>query len=305
VVKNGVLLTRPMLTVSTVTDGELGLLGVVTDPSFTTNHYAYIYYTTLSPTKHNRVSRFTVVDDTVQTGSETILVDLPGLGSATNHNGGALHFGPDGKLYVAVGERNIPADAQNINLPFGKMLRFNQDGSIPTDNPFYAQNTGVARAVWASGLRNPFTFAFQGSTGRLFINDVGQDAWEEINEGIAGSNYGWPLSEGATTDPRFRSPLFTYGHSANPSLVTGLAIVGADFYEPPTALFGSAYVGSYFFADYVNGWVNRMDPANGNAVYAFARNISSAITDLRVGPDGALYVLADVGGSWGVYRYLR
>jgi len=85
------------------------------------------------------------------------------------------------------------------------MLRINADGTIPTNNPFYNTATGNNRAIWALGLRNPFTFAFQPDTTRLFINDVGQSTWEEINDGIAGSNYGWPTTEGPTSNPAFRS----------------------------------------------------------------------------------------------------
>ena len=107
-----------------------------------------------------------------------------------------MHFGSDGKLYVGVGENADAALAQNLASPFGKLLRFNEDGTIPTDNPYYATQSGLARAVWASGLRNPFTFAVQPGTGRIHINDVGQDTWEEINLGVAGANYGWPSSEG-------------------------------------------------------------------------------------------------------------
>ena len=123
-----------------------------------------------------------------------------------------MHFGPDGKLYVAVGENANGANAQTLGNLLGKMLRINADGTIPTDNPFYGTATGKNRAIWALGLRNPFTFAFQPGTGRMFINDVGQNTWEEINDGIAGANYGWPDTEGATTDPRFAAPLYAYNH---------------------------------------------------------------------------------------------
>ena len=100
------------------------------------------------------------------------------------------------------------------------------------------------------------------------------------------------------------APLFTYGHSANSTLVTGMAIVGGAFYRPSTVMFPSAWVGDYFFGDYVAGWINRLDVSNGAAVYAFAR--LDNLTDIQVGPDGALYVLALVDGShWGVFRYSR
>src|SRR5262249_46671805 len=150
---------------------------------------------------HNRVSRFTANGDVAVAGSETILLELDNLG-ATNHNGGAIHFGLDGKLYVAVGENANSSNSQTLATPLGKVPRINADGSIPTNNPFYGQTSGNSRAIWALGLRNPFTFVFN-SNGRLFINDVGQNTWEEVDEGAAGANYGWPTTEGPTTDPRF------------------------------------------------------------------------------------------------------
>ena len=179
---------------------------------------------------HNRVSRFTANGDVAVAGSEVVILDLNPLSSATNHNGGAIHFGPDGKLYVAVGDNANGANAQTLTNLLGKMLRINADGSIPTDNPFFSQATGMNRAIWALGLRNPFTFAFQPGTGRMFINDVGQNTWEEINEGVAGANYGWPDTEGPTSDPRFRAPLYAYPHGAGTP--TGCAITGGAFYNP-------------------------------------------------------------------------
>jgi glucose/arabinose dehydrogenase len=134
------------------------------------------------------------------------------MSTATNHNGGAMNYGPDGKLYIAVGENANGANAQSFANLLGKMLRINADGSIPADNPFYLTATGNNRAIWALGLRNPFTFAFQPGTGRMFINDVGQNMWEEIDDGIAGSNYGWPAAEGPTGNSSYRSPIYWYGH---------------------------------------------------------------------------------------------
>ena len=159
-------------------------------------------------------------------GSEVVLLDLNNLSSATNHNGGALAFGGDGKLYVAVGENANGANAQSFDNLLGKMLRLNSDGSIPTDNPFFGSASGNNRAIYSLGLRNPFTFAFNPGFDRMFINDVGQNTWEEINDGIAGANYGWPDTEGTTTDPRFVSPRHSYNHSS------GCAITGGAFYAP-------------------------------------------------------------------------
>ena len=96
-----------------------------------------------------------------------------------------MHFGPDGKLYVSVGDQQDTGIPQKLDNPFGKILRINSDGTIPTDNPFYNTTTGINRAIWAYGLRNPYTTAFDPATGKFFINDVGQDTWEEIDEGAA------------------------------------------------------------------------------------------------------------------------
>ena len=198
VIKNGTLLATPFLSVTVNSSGERGLLGVTFDPNFAVNQYVYIYYTATTPAIHNRVSRFTANGDIAVGGSEVILLDLDNLSSATNHNGGAIHFGADGKLYIAVGENATSSNAQSFANLLGKMLRINSDGTIPV-NPFDAQTTGKNKAIWAMGLRNPFTFSVQSGTTRMFINDVGQNTWEEINDAIAGSNYGWPNAEGSTS----------------------------------------------------------------------------------------------------------
>src|SRR5678816_4705994 len=124
--------------------------------------------------------------------------------------------------------------------------------------------------IWSLGLRNPFTFAFQPGTTRMFINDVGAGSYEEINDGIAGSNYGWPTTEGPTSNPAFQSPIFFYGHGTNN--MTGCAIVGATFYNPPVPQFPSSYTGKYFFADLCGGWIRLFDPAAGTAT-GFATGI--------------------------------
>jgi glucose/arabinose dehydrogenase len=223
--------------------------------------------------------------DVAVSGSETILLELDNLSSATNHNGGALHFGLDGKLYIAVGENAIGSNSQSLSNLLGKVLRLNKDGTIPTDNPFFGTATGKNRAIWALGLRNPFTFTFQPGSSRMFINDVGESTWEEIDDGIAGSNYGWPITEGPTSDPRFRAPRFSYGHGAGGT--TGCAITGGAFYNPSAAVFPSSYVGKYFFADYCSNWIRVLDPATNTAA-SFASNVSGPV-DLRVHTDGALY----------------
>lgn len=291
VIKNGALLPTPFLSLSVDSNGERGLLGIAFDPNFIGNGYVYVYYTVATSPRYNRVSRFTANGDVVLAGSEVLILALNNLSSATNHNGGAMHFGPDGKLYVAVGENANSSNSQTLGNLLGKMLRINSDGSIPTDNPFYLTATGNNRAIWALGLRNPFTFSFQPGTGRMFINDVGESNWEEINDGIAGSNYGWPTCEGVCGSPSFRDPLSTYSHG------NGCAITGGAFYNPATAQFPSQFVGTYFFADYCGGWIRRLDPASGS-VTGFADGISSPV-DLLVSDDGSLYYLAYSGD---VYR---
>lgn len=151
---------------------------------------------------------------------------------ADNHNGGAIHFGTDGKLYVAVGDNKRDRAAQSMGTLLGKMLRINADGSIPEDNPFYDTASGNNRAIWAKGLRNPYTFAIQRGTGKIHINDVGQERWEEVNAGEAGANYGWPRVEGLRSS-RFAEPVFAYRHGSGPN--RGCTITGGAFYNPEHA----------------------------------------------------------------------
>src|SRR3989449_1785363 len=294
VIKNGSLLATPFVTLTVDSNGERGLLGVAFDPNFATNQFVYVYYTVPGSPAHNRVSRFTASGDTAVAGSEFVLLNLNNLSTATNHNGGAIHFGPDGKLCIAVGENANPSNAQTLSNLLGKVLRINSDGSIPTDNPFF-NTAGARQEIWALGLRNPFTFAFQPGTGRMFINDVGQNTWEEINDGVAGSNYGWSICEGACSPPNanFRDPLFQYSHGG-----IWCAIVGGAFYNPPVVQFPTSYVGKYFFADLCGGWIRVFDPAH-NSAGDFASGISAPV-DLKVAADGTLYYLSI--GSGAVFR---
>jgi glucose/arabinose dehydrogenase len=291
--------------------GERGLLGIAFDPNYASTKHVYLYYTAETPSIHNRISRFTVVDtnaadyyltgtsttpaDDGSTGTptQTIIFELDTLSSATNHNGGAIHFGPDGKLYAAVGDNANGANAQTLANLHGKMLRINKDGTIPGDNPFFSAATGSERAIWALGLRNPFTFAFQNGTGRMFINDVGQNTWEEINDGLAGANYGWPNVEGNDGTPpsgpgTYRGPVYAYSHGSG--TFQGFAITGGAFYNPQTPQFPASFTGDYFFADFVNDWINVIDVGSGS-VTRFASGALGAV-DLRVANDGSLYYLA-------------
>lgn len=300
VVKNGVLLATPFHQFSVNANGERGLIGVALHPDFASNGWVYAHYTSISGGTHNRITRLTANGD-VSTGAEStaagLPIDLPTLSNATNHNGGGLRFGADGKLYVGVGDNANGAQSQNLSSVFGKLLRFNDDGTIPGDNPFCTTAGQQSCAVWAYGLRNPFTFAVQPGTGRIHINDVGENTWEEINLAARGANYGWPASEGpANLAAGITAPLFSYAHAdASPpgsgpgGFFTGFSIAGGAFY-PDSGNFPASYRGNYFFADFVSRFVARLDTANGNAAYAFATLAGSPV-DMLVGADGALYVL--------------
>lgn len=337
--------THTALTLTVDSAGERGLLGIAFDPTYDgagpNTDFVYLYYTTprasTTDPSNNRVSRFVVTGAGTTTptlGSELLLRELPpenedGIletDGNTNHNGGAIHFGPDGKLYVAVGDHNYDNATQSLDVaqtkdtPFGKILRINADGTNPSDNPFFTgSTTDWPGAIWALGLRNPYTFAFQPVTGKLFINDVGENTWEEINEGQAGANYGWagwtgvaaPLWEGFESPPPpwadYHDPVMAYDHSSSLPSPAGAAITGGVFY-PANSRFGSAYAGKYFFADFGGNFIRVFDPAVPGSVNTpdTSTSFASSLTtggpvDLKVDSAGNLYYLAR-GGTGEIYR---
>ncbi len=296
VISNGTLLAQPFLTVSVNSAGERGLLGVAFDPNFASNNFVYVYYTTSTAPIHNRLSRFTASaanPNVAAAGSEVQLMNLPNLSSATNHNGGAIHFGNDGRLYIAVGENANSANAQSFTTVLGKLLRINPDGSIPSDNPFLSQTTGMNQAIWARGLRNPFNFAIDRTNGRIHLNDVGENSWEEVNHAIAGANFGWPQTEGPNPAgvAGVRYPIHNYQNAGS-----FCAITGAAFYRPVTATFPAEYAGRYFFGDFCGGFIRMLSPPNYTTSLPFASGISSLV-DIAVHTDGSLYYLARGGGE--------
>lgn len=285
VIKNGQLLPKPFVQVPVDTNWERGLIGVTVDPDFPRTPYVYGCYVAKEPYPHHRVSRFTADGDAAVPGSEIILLvgdDQRKLGGKVpaGHQGGALHFGLDGKLYVAIGEQTAETPAQKMDTYQGKMLRINSDGTIPMDNPFFGKVEGKYQAIWALGLRNPFTFAVRPGTGELWINDVG-GKFEEINRGAAGANYGWPTVEhGTPSDERFRGSVHSYPQAS---------IAGGDFCGS-SSNWPAIWRGRYFFADFVHGWIKAIDPDHPERVETFATGLSRPV-DLRFSRDGKLYVL--------------
>lgn len=281
--KNGGLVSAPALTIPVTDNSERGLLGIAFDPDFNSNRFVYLYYTTASSDPKNRVSRFTVNGDTIDRASEQIILD--GIRSdAGNHNAGWIEFGNDGRLYIATGDGGDNANfSQSLSSINGKILRINKDGSIPNDNPFFGQNDRRGE-IWAYGLRNPWRFTIDSITGTMFIGDVGQNRFEEVNVGRRGGNYGWPSAEGRSNNNNFVNPIHTYEHNDGSASITGGII-----YRGST--FPTQYRGAYFFADYVLGFIRYLKLSSSNNVVSVNEFSPDAghVVHLTQGPDGAIY----------------
>jgi len=318
VCKNGRLLLTPALDLSGRVDGywERGLIGVRLHPDFPHTPHVFILYVAKQPFPHHVLSRFTMLGDRADPGSEFVLLkgdDQRTLGGNVphGHQGGPICFGADGKLYLTFGEQTAGEPAQSLATLQGKILRLNPDGSIPQNNPFFTRTTGKYRAIWAYGVRNSFGLAMQRETGRMFFTDVGGSAFEEVNELVRGANYGWPHAEGFSTNPAFKNPL----HAYPPAL--GRSVVGAAFYprtagaeasQPPSimkrqetafpdksaggwkAAFPEKWRGKFFFADWAANWIKALDPDGPSNVVTFAKGFDAPAT-LEVTPDGSLLVL--------------
>lgn len=298
VFKQGELLTKPFVKLSVSTVSEQGLLGITFHPNFPDSNWVYVYYTL--PNRTNRVSRFRADGDTALGGAtgEQVVFNLPSA-TGDNHDGGAIHFGNDGKLYVSSGNRAI-SSALDMTTTLGKILRLNEDGSIPADNPFYSQTTGDARAIYTAGMRNTFTFSVDRVTGKMWGCEVG-DASEEVNELIAGSNYGYGRAEGYTIPTNVTGIVGTY----RPAIYSynGGCIIAAAFYTPTgegfsgTRNFPAAFHRRFFFADYNLHTIKTLDIDNPKNVTEFATAASSP-TDIKFGPDGVMYYI-NMGASGG------
>ena len=290
VVKDGRLLDEPFVRIAVDDFWERGVIGVALHPRFPAEPFVYVHYVRKEPYPHHVVSRFTAEGDRALAGSELVMIEAEDQSLRVGkypgaHQGGAMRFGADGKLYVPLGEHNVRDPAQSMESLHGKLLRLNPDGTIPEDNPFFKTATGKHRAIYALGLRNPFGLAVQPGTGRMMIADVGQELFEEIDEAVPGANYGWPMAEGlAGHKPEFTKPLFTYNRAL------GTCISGVVFYNPPKPQFPAEFVGRLIFADFAAGWLRLLDPAQPAESAPFATRLPNPV-DLAVEADGSLLVL--------------
>lgn len=298
------LLPRPMLTLAVETYEEQGLLGMALDPQFATRPYLYVFYTPFTgeqPAPANRVSRFTVQADTVVAGSEVVLLGAIPTGAGW-HQGGCLRTTADDRLWLSIGDTSLGGTfgwtRMNDHLE-GKLLRLNLDGSAPGDNPF-AGVPGARPGIWQMGLRNPFRFAVQPGTLQPYVNDVGANAWEEIDRGAPGADFGWPDYEGPVQPepPGVTNPIYAYPHGGQ-----GASITGAAFYAGTQ--FPAEYQGNYFFLEHSRGHVGRMVLDGANVVVSVTMpwattagwGWGSGPVDLLAGNEGALYYTQFSGGQ--------
>jgi len=325
VIKNGALLAQPYLDISSlVQDGyiEQGLLSVAFDPNFETNGAFYVDYTSLSGIGDTVIARYVVGNPSADVaGPVTVTKLLTITQPQVNHNGGQLQFGPqDGYLYIGMGDGGGAGDqhgtignAQDLSKLLGKLLRINVEGvptyTIPPTNPF-TQTSGARHEVWAFGLRNPWRFSFDRVTGDLYIGDVGQDCFEEIDYQPAsshgGENYGWRLMEGfhqfdlnnmsncsqpLISPPGLTLPITDYIHPVGEAVIGGYAYRGNQFPQMH---------GVYFYGDEVTGklWANQQVTPN-HWTSSLMASTSLAISSFGEDESGELYVV-DLNG--GVYK---
>jgi glucose/arabinose dehydrogenase len=281
IVEDGTLLATPFIDIDSIVNSggnEQGLLGLAFHPNYESNGFFYVNYTDSSG--DTVVSRFSVTGgnpNVADPGSEFEFLSI--VQPFTNHNGGQIEFGPDGYLYIGMGDGGSGGDpgdrAQNLAVLLGKMLRIDIDHSdppldyrIPADNPFVGVS-GAAEEIWAYGLRNPWRFSFDRTTGDLFIGDVGQVEWEEIDfqpvSSAGGENWGWRCNEGAHTYDTsgcgpigdYDMPILEYPHVASRCSVTGgYRYRGAQ---------APGLRGAYLFGDYCTGdvWAGVEDSMTG------------------------------------------
>jgi glucose/arabinose dehydrogenase len=310
IVKDGALLPTPFLNLAdrVSTDGERGLLGLAFDPAYATSGRFVVHYTDVNGNTVVSMFRVSAGDpDLADSASEAVLltVEQP----FPNHNGGQILFGPDGMLYIGLGDGGSDGDpggrGQAVTDLLGDILRVDVTNgtsyTVPPDNPFVGQ-PDARPEVWSYGLRNPWRFSFDRATGDLYIADVGQDAWEEVDVVTSasgagrGANFGWSVTEGThcystpTCDPgAFTLPVLEYSHSEGCSITGGYVYRGAAI---------PALQGHYFYADFCRGWVRSFRLQDGQAVESqqwSALAPGGSITSFGQDAAGELYVLTAEG----------
>lgn len=266
VVTDGRLAAEPVASLAVRHVGESGLMGLTLDPDVTRTGHLYVCYTTRRQgASVNRVARLTLHGD--RAGDEQVILD--DMPAATIHDGCRLKFGPDGRLYVTMGDAAQPQNAQRADVRAGKILRINADGSIPDDNPFRGS------PVWTLGHRNPQGLAWD-DQGRLWAAEHGQSGHDEINLILPGRNYGWPDIQGS---------------QARAGLVTPALHSGAETWAPS----GMAYLGGSLYVAGLRGQrlVKATPGADGRltGVTELLRGAWGRLRDVVAGPDGALYAI--------------
>jgi len=304
---DGTVNATPFLNITSIVSsgGERGLLGLAFHPNYATNGFFYVYYTNTS--NNSQISRFTVSggDPNIADPSSELQM-LSFTQPFSNHNGGHIAFGPDGKLFIASGDGGSGGDpmnnSQTLTTLLGKILRLDVDlpaPYIPVDNPFV--NSSPLDEIWAYGIRNAWKFSFDSETGDLWIADVGQNAWEEINRQpstAAGLNYGWRCYEGnapfnTSGCPPINEitfPLAVYNHSGGRCSITGGYVYRGTEYP--------AMQGLYFFADLCSNQIGTVN-ASGNLVF-HGESVFSTITSFGVDIENKLYITSF--GSGAVYK---
>jgi glucose/arabinose dehydrogenase len=260
---------------------EMGVLGLALHPDFATNHWVYVFYSEAKNDNgdpdDNRIVRYTERDG-LATERTRIISELPT--GICCHNGGRIGFGHDGKLYVTLGDLNQDDRAQNPKRLNGKMLRLNDDGSIPSDNP------DPSSPIFATGFRNPYGLAFHPTTGVPYITENGEVGHDEVNRIVAGGNYGNPVAEGYAQKTGFIDPVWETG-------VGRIAPSGATFY---TGSQMPEYQGDFFFCSYNTGDLTRMRFGGPNLDQIVAHEVLNRVCYLDVAnaPDGSLYIAGPV-----------
>ena len=294
VIESGALLPTPFYTLTgTATAGERGLLGLALDPDFLTTPYVYAYQTfndVANGTIYNRIVRI-LANGNAGT-SATVILQMPPLSTATNHNGGVIAFGPDRKLWAVVGENANPSLAQDRMSRLGKVLRMNSDGSPPLDNPFYG-SLSVENLIYTYGHRNMFGIAWHPTTGRAYVTENGPNCNDEVNLLTAGDNYGWGPAATCSTPPP--PPGNTNQDGPSP-------VMPIDWWTPTIAPTNAAfYTGSLLthsrndlmFGAYNDARLRDLAlSADGTTVVSesILLTVPSGILDIEMGPDGFLWV---------------